>query len=126
MKFCQPHWDALREAIELRGLGHLIAANGREAAARTVADLTGDDDLANYDPLMDVHWMIASRAMCVFGIAALAAGCPVCELLRALPSPPDGFRYATNEQYLIDGPADAVQQYCIEHGIARPLGSRDL
>lgn len=37
MNFCQEHWTALREAIEERGLGDLIAPDG-ETAALQMAD----------------------------------------------------------------------------------------
>lgn len=121
MKFCQSHWDALREAIESRGLGHLIAANGREAAARTAAELKGTADLSDYDPLMAAHWQIVAVATEYCGFALYAGDvCPVCEVLKVYPPIPPGHRYATNEQYFIDGPADAALEFCREQGIATP------
>jgi hypothetical protein len=61
MKMCQPHWERLKAAVESRGLGHLIAANGRDAAARAAAELKGTDEVDDYDPLMAATWMGAPR-----------------------------------------------------------------
>lgn len=127
MQFCSDHWTALRTAIEVRGLGHLIAANGRDALARTAAELAGRDEPADYDPLLAAHWMIVGRATQVFGLAAFGEGCPVCVLLHVTPPPPDGHRYPTNDHYFIDGPADAVLAVCRELGIAEASpGPEDL
>ena len=126
MKFCQSHWDALRSAIETRGLNHLIAANGREAHARAVADLKGESDVSDFDPLMSAHWMIVQRATEVLGLAIFCGDiCPVCELLRVTPPPPEGHRYKTNDEYFIDGPADAVLEDARELGIDTPLRASD-
>jgi hypothetical protein len=126
MKFCQTHWDALKAAIESRGLGHLIAVNGRDAHARAVADLTGKADVSDFDPLMSAHWMIVSRATQDFGIGIMGVDangnqyCPACELIKATPQPAPGHRYATNDLYFIDGPADAILAECREMGIDNP------
>lgn len=119
MRMCQQHWDALRSAIEARGLGHLIAANGGEAVMRMKAELHGKSDLDDFDPLMAAHNLIGERSVHVFGLWIMqGALCPVCELLKVTPPPPAGHRYATNELYFIDGPADSVLAFCEEHGIA--------
>lgn len=127
MKFCQPHWDRLLEAIESRGLGHLIAANGREALARTVAEVEGKNDLSDYDPLMSAHWAIVSEAQNWLAYSggdplSLFFGdvCPVCETLKTYPPIPEGHRYASNESYFIDGPADAALEFCRANGIDTP------
>lgn len=128
MKVCMPHWNALRDAVELRGLGYLIAANGRDAHARAVAELQGKGDVSDFDPLMSAHWMIVSRATQVLGLGILSPNpddpvgnyCPVCELLKVTPPPPEGHRYPTNEAYFIDGPADAVLAMAIDAGLYPP------
>ena len=33
-KWCQPHWDSLREAIFARGMKHLVPQDGEAAASR--------------------------------------------------------------------------------------------
>lgn len=124
---CQPHWDRLRQAVETRGLGHLIASNDREAHARVVADLKGEGDpVADFDPLMTAHNMIWSRALNNFGLGIMGDYCPACELVKQWPEPPAGHRYATNELYFIDGPADAVLDMAREAGIDKPLRSADV
>lgn len=119
MKFCQPHWDALKAAIESRGLGHLIAANGRDAHARAVAELKGENDLSDYDPLMAAHWQIVGVAQQYVGLALYAgeAICPVCEVLKVYPAIPEGYRYKSNESYFIDGPADSALEFCRANGL---------
>lgn len=125
MKMCQTHWVRLREAVEARGLAHLIASNGREAMLRTVAELKGDDDVSDFDPLMTAHNMILSHAMDGFGLVLLTGDyCPVCELLKVYPPIPEGHRYASNESYMIDGPADAVLAMARAAGVEKPEPSK--
>jgi hypothetical protein len=119
MKFCQPHWTALKTAVEARGLGHLIAANGRDAAARVAADLKGAAEVDDYDPLMSAHWMIVNRVLEHMGLALMFDDlCPVCEAI-------EGHKQVMTrdevEQYYIDGPADAVLAHCRELGIAEAM-----
>lgn len=118
MKFCQPHWDALRAAIDTRGLGHLVSANGRDVHARMVAELEGRAEADDFDPLMAAHNMIVSHVMKGGGLYLLTGDyCPVCEFCKHVPPPPDGHRYATNESYMIDGPADAVLEIATHRGL---------
>lgn len=115
MRFCQPHWNALRGAIESRGLSHLIAANGRDAHARAVAELQGNAELSDYDPLMAAHWMIANRVLELGGLYLMTADyCPVCEAIKGHEK---HMTREETEKYYIDGPADAVLQYCRENGL---------
>jgi hypothetical protein len=123
MKFCQPHWDKLRTAIGSRGLGHLIAANGRDALARTVAELKGTAERDDYDPLMAAHWMIVSVVQERIGLALYFGDvCPVCEGIKTnegVVDPKLGRVYTPDEEesYWIDGPADAVLGYCRANGL---------
>ena len=63
MRFCQPHWDALRAAIEVRGLTVLVSENGEEAAAKLAGALQEGPSIDNFDPLMNAQWLIATNAM---------------------------------------------------------------
>ncbi len=65
MRFCQAHWDALRHAIQARGLGDFMAWSGPEAMKQAKRDLEGKKitKKADYDPLMSAHWMIVGNAM---------------------------------------------------------------
>lgn len=62
MKCCQTHWDALRAAIDARGLSHLIAPDGETAAAQVASELTDGPMPTNYDPLMAAHWAVLGNA----------------------------------------------------------------
>lgn len=74
MKFCQGHWDRLRKAIDDRGLGHLVAPDGKAAAQQMADQLEradrGEEPFTpvNYDPLMAAHWAIVNA------VSALAPG----------------------------------------------------
>jgi hypothetical protein len=120
MKFCQPHWDALRAAIEARGLGGLVAANGRDAHARMVAELKGTDEPADFDPLMSAHWMIVNRALEMGGLYLMTGDyCPICEVLKHHPAD-CGEPSCTPEtltRYWIDGPAEAALVHAREAGL---------
>lgn len=130
---CTTHWDALKGAIEVRGMGHLIAANARDAHARAVSEVKGASEVDDFDPLMAATWMIYGRATNDFGLVMMtldeqgAHRCPLCELLKHTPPPAVGHRYATNEAYFIDGPADATLVEAIARGLASPvtLGETD-
>jgi hypothetical protein len=64
VKFCQPHWDALRKAITARGLGDFVSKDGTEALQREVRSLEGKPEAKeHFDPLMGAHWAICNRAM---------------------------------------------------------------
>lgn len=82
MKFCQDHWDELREKIIENGLGHLISKSGEEAMAK----LRPDRNFIFPDPLLDAHNRLIGRAMEAFGLWIMSpddAGnerCPMCEL----------------------------------------------
>jgi hypothetical protein len=69
MRVCDRHWNLLKDAIEKRGLSHLIAKSGVEAARNMAAELQGEDTLANYDPLMASHWAIVGNCMDLIGKA---------------------------------------------------------
>lgn len=118
MKFCMPHWNALRAAIDARGMGHLVAKSGAEAVEGLVLELEGRAAEAMFDPLMAAHNMISSHALEVGGLYLLTGDyCPVCEFCQHAPPPPEGHRYPTNDAYMIDGPADAVLAMARQQGL---------
>jgi hypothetical protein len=86
MKFCMPHWEALRTAVNARGLGDLVARSGEELGAKLEKELAGDNTLASFDPLMAAHNMILSNALNAGGLEVMAPNddgterCPVCYL----------------------------------------------
>ena len=71
MRFCEDHWTRLRDAIEQRELGHLVAADGQRVAASLTQELAaGKPSPATFEPLMAAHWAIASNALHIIGGAA--------------------------------------------------------
>jgi hypothetical protein len=94
MRFCQPHWDALRLAITNRGLGDFMSKDGTEAMTRDMRSLAGKPEVKeHFDPLMGAFWAITNRAMDLLkeiGISPLALmasdpehpelECPICYL----------------------------------------------
>src|SRR5262245_47590629 len=62
MKFCQGHWDRLRQKIDDRGLTHLIAKSGEVAVSQMAQQLQErKDSRETFDPLMAAHWAIAGN-----------------------------------------------------------------
>lgn len=120
MRFCQSHWDALRAAIDARGLSHLVARSGKEACERLVAESKGEATDATWDPLMAAHNMIVSRVLELGGPYIFTGDyCPVCEAIRGHA------KHMTREQvekHYTDGPADAVLQLAREKGLVPQAG----
>jgi hypothetical protein len=81
-KICPEHWNQLREAIETRGMSHLIAKDGKVATDNVVASLQGIDTKENFDPLMSANFAILGNSVQCFGIDILgeSAPCPLCLL----------------------------------------------
>lgn len=83
MRFCQPHWGAMREAVKERGLEVYVAPSGEEAARRTAAAISDpDNERATFDPLMGLHWAIVTNLMHMtpLGLSLMVGeGCPLCE-----------------------------------------------
>lgn len=124
MRMCQRHWDALRAAIDARGLGRFVAANGRDATARMKAELEGTAEPDDFEPLLGAHNLILARALESLGLYVMrpaeaggAEPCPACDLIAAYPPPPEGHRYPTNELFFIDGPADAALDEARRRGL---------
>jgi hypothetical protein len=62
MKFCQPHWDKMRAAVDARGMTPLLADSGEEMATRLERQISdGETTIDNFDPLMDMHWAILNN-----------------------------------------------------------------
>lgn len=111
MQFCKDHWDKLRKAIEDRGLSHLVVKSEEAVFENIVAELQGEKVV--YDPLIDCHWMITNKALETGGLYLLTNKkdgtqyCPVCEAVT----------HGNLECDWIDGPADAVLNYCREKNL---------
>ena len=108
MRFCQPHWKALREAIDKRRLGDFISDSPSEVANEMRVQLEGKENPDSpYDPLMGATNMVYGRAIELGGLYLLQGDlCPVCEAVK----------HGSTESYWIDGPADAILKDFREHG----------
>ena len=84
MKFCQTHWNQLKDAIESKGMYHLVAASGELAVDRLKEELDGTATKLTYDPLMNSHNMINLRALECCGLYLLTGDyCPLCEFEKS-------------------------------------------
>lgn len=82
MQMCQLHFDALRVAIEARGLGHLIAPTEAEIAERVEREMVGRARIEDFEPLMAGAFAIYQQAATFGGDDVMRSdfGCPVCEI----------------------------------------------
>ena len=82
MKICDTHWQALRKAIDDRGLTRFISKDGEQASQNMVAQLQGEDTKDHYDPLMAAVFAIWGNAIEAFGLDIMRpeAPCPLCVL----------------------------------------------
>ena len=71
MRFCQRHWDMMRAAVEARGMSSLVAQGGQAAIENIKDELERGSTTDNFDPLMAMHWNIATNLMEKLGQSAL-------------------------------------------------------
>jgi hypothetical protein len=133
MKWCQKHWDALRDGVKARGLEQFGAQDGREALENEVLALKGAGSA--FDPLMGSHWQLRSEVLDNVaksqgpGAALSCLGapdwCPMCAIQESFDwwddpakntigsqRPPN----AGDAQAWIDRKLDAAARYAAEQG----------
>lgn len=84
MKFCQKHWDQLRDKIKEQGMFHLVARDGHKLIERFKKEKEGQATIP--DPLIEAHNMILQRAIECMGIGIMGTNekdpeghyCPCC------------------------------------------------
>jgi hypothetical protein len=110
MRFCNGHWGDLRNAVETKGMSHLIARSEKEAASRIMSEVEGQAKEETFDPLMSCHWMISSEVLKLGGLELLwKEHCPLCEV-----------RDHTDEETVrewIDSCTTSVLKHCKEIGV---------
>lgn len=85
MKFCQPHWDLIKKAIEERGLMQFVAGSGEKVISKMERELQGDSSTDTFDPLMAANFAIWSNAIDRGGLYLMGQKeggseyCPICE-----------------------------------------------
>lgn len=84
MQICANHWGKMRQAIDDRGLSHLVSKTGEQAHAALVDQLEGGADQRFFDPLMNANFAIFSAFLEGAGLAGLdLQGCPLCEVAKS-------------------------------------------
>lgn len=80
MRFCDTHWNALRAAIDARGLGQFVSKDGAEALRRFAedAELQTKD---TFDPLIAAHTMIVRNGLRLLTELPNQNDCLLCALL---------------------------------------------
>jgi hypothetical protein len=71
MKFCQRHWDMMRAAVTAMGMEPLVASGGEAAVANLVDEIAHGATVDNFDPLMAMHWNIATNLLGKLGSSGL-------------------------------------------------------
>lgn len=112
MKMCDKHWQELRAAIELRGLSHLVAGTGLEAAENLKKEFQGEE--TTYDPLMAATMGIYAAALENGGLYLMhlkedgTEYCPLCE-----------FESHSDEkaEAWINPCTDAIRKSCVAQGL---------
>ena len=135
MRFCQPHWVSLTEALDAKGLTGLISESGEAAATKQRRQLEGEDSIDSYEPLLEAHAAIVGNAMDVINSAGgdplylLATGpedpieghkgqtwprCPICYVNKAHEIECKGdcqLPLETGYDYMIDRAADDALEH---------------
>lgn len=120
MRICQPHWQLMRDAVEVHGMSGLVARDGESAVENAVADLQQEPDPEHkrFDPLMSIHYHFTNNAIRCGGLYLMGQRedgendghyCPVCEFEKHMP----GF-VAKPE---IDKVAEQMAGWCREQGL---------
>lgn len=88
MQFCDEHWTSLREAIDERGLSHLVSSKSEVSTVmKTVEDIWDIIDpttIKNFDPLVYAHWAIVANVLNSVGMEVFfenedgSERCPLC------------------------------------------------
>jgi hypothetical protein len=125
VKFCQPHWEKLRAAIDERGLTHLVAQGGAQAARNLAAESRDGPSIQTFDPLMAAHNAIWFNAMQTpVGMTLMFANddgserCPICfprdEHAKVCPGAPECLVSASTFEAWIDLAAEGAKEQADE------------
>lgn len=132
MKWCQPHWDALRDGVKARKMWRFVPETGEEALENTVLELQGAG--VTFDPLSGAMWQLTNQVLENYArsghpnaIAMFGAPdwCPMCDVQSSFewwddparntegkPKPPN----ALDAQGWIDGKLDGALDYVKKQG----------
>ena len=121
MRFCEQHWRDLKQAIDDRGMVHLVSKDG-QTAIETL--LEAPNDVKSFDPLLIATMEIYGTAL-RYGGAYLAIAkedgtryCPLCELVVHKAEEAKKERNIDNiAKHWIDGCTDFVLKEARELGL---------
>jgi hypothetical protein len=101
MKMCAVHWEALRTAIEEKGLFHLVSGSGAGLKEKILNEDLAGPTPENFDPLMAANMSIWSNAIEQGGLYLMTDDyCPICESEKHKgPSADWWITNAVNEQF---------------------------
>lgn len=104
MKFCQPHWDALKDKVKEKGMWSLVS-DGPDKAVEFIIN----PGPQTFEPLMSCHNMIVTNALQAGGLYLMQGDyCPLCEAEKNHPEPGNAERW-------IKHATDAALDYCTRH-----------
>lgn len=104
MKFCEDHWNKLRNSVTANSLDYLVSSNAKEAAVNM-----------RRDPLIIANTMVIDRIIEIDGPEAIAKDiCPICYVIEQTQKEADeqGIVRPVEEieEYWIDGPVKAIRK----------------
>lgn len=106
MKFCMPHWDRLKQAIEDRGLTKLVHSSGEAVVDSMVREVEGNATPGDFDPLANATWAIYGAYIRDVGLAAMMVSedgkevCPLCGVKSARDDMDDNWINGSADQQL--------------------------
>lgn len=122
MTLCERHWQALREAIEERGMSALITSDADTLGKRVMQGIkSGHESVASFDPLMTGFMLIMGNTIELLGVEALMIDddtkegpCAICLLVdlheKACSDPNCEADYETWVDKAAEGAADTWAQ----------------
>jgi len=113
MKFCEKHWEQLRQVIKDKGMWNLVSDSSQEVMSELITELKNEEH--KFDPLMAAHNAITTAALDGGGLYLLSVDedgnhyCPLCEVEKHI-----GDNVVEN---WINGSTDDCLNYCKTHGL---------
>lgn len=114
MKYCQKHWDQLKDSIKKYGIWSMVSSDAIEALRRQQATTQTKE---NFDPLMACSIQVYQRALRLLGFYMLneVEICPVCELIEKIPDS-KGRTKEELELHYSDELVASCHEFCVSQG----------
>lgn len=131
MKFCEKHWEAVKEAAHIRGMSHLVKCTEESALRHLEGLLTGERCTEECDPVLAVHNMIILNALKALNVTPMIIGplvvidtsqapcdCPLCTMVIRCGCKGPG--QCGFESDIIQECMDSMKQHIIARGALKP------